>query len=231
MAYGPTPKSAEERFWARVHKTDGCWYWGGVHFGNKYGLLMVDGKNKTSHRFSYEIHKGEIPVGGIICHTCDVRNCVNPEHLYCGTHEDNTRDIIERKRFGNAIGHRPRARPGLNPKNRALSEKMRKEMIEEYRSGKYTQAQLAYRYRITQATVSSNIRNWPNRKPDGGKVREGHFRRKVAVDVYDQIRQRYATGEVTQKELAAEYGLDQTYISSIIKRKTRRDLREQRLAA
>jgi hypothetical protein len=225
MKSGPKVKSPEERFWAAVVKTEsGCWLYGGPTFGNKYGNLSLgQGKGQmTTHRFSYQLRNGPIPLGGVICHKCDVKNCVNPDHLYCGTHEDNTKDIVERKRFGKRIYPAIKVKRRRH-KCRSLTVEEREQMVAEYKAGTYTQAQLAIRYKITQATVSANVRGWPGRKPDGGKRRTGNFRRKLALDAYDKIRERYSQG-ATQVELAAEFGIDQTYVSTIIRRRTRKDI-------
>jgi len=68
-----------------------------------YGALNFRGKNNFAHRVSYIVHKGEIPTGLFICHTCDNKICVNPEHLYAGTPKQNMEDKMERGRFFN--GH------------------------------------------------------------------------------------------------------------------------------
>ncbi len=88
-----------ERFEAKFIKTGTCWLWTGAtgHFG--YGRFYIK-KARTASRVSYELYKGEIPKGMLVCHSCDVPACVNPEHLWLGTHKDNTKDMWDKNRFG-----------------------------------------------------------------------------------------------------------------------------------
>jgi hypothetical protein len=86
-----------EKFWARVDKSpgDGCWIWRPGPNG-KYGKIdrgVRAGGQIMVHRFSYELHHGQIPDGTLVCHRCDTPKCVNPDHLFLGTHKDNTNDM------------------------------------------------------------------------------------------------------------------------------------------
>lgn len=230
MKTGPKPKSAEERFWSRVQKQEGgCWLYNGPDFGNKYGQLSRTNDRRypkmvSAHRFSYEIHNGPIKDGGVICHKCDVKNCVNPDHLYCGTQQDNVRDIVERGRSANKTGRvvrlvdaAKRYRGGIK-----LRRELQERVKSEYQSGKFTQVELAKRYRCSQATISATIRGAKNQSNGtGGKKRSGHFRRKVQPEQYQEIRDLYATGQFTQNALAERFGIDQTTVSAIINFKLR----------
>ena len=74
----------------------GCWLWSLRRDRHGYGCANYKGKTVGAHRLSYMAHNGEIPKGMLVRHTCDIRECVNPEHLQIGTHSDNMRDIRER---------------------------------------------------------------------------------------------------------------------------------------
>ena len=99
----------EERFWAKVDKTDNCWLWTGSVNNRGYGRIGSGGKNGSAlyaHRVSYLIHFGEFDESLFVCHTCDVPNCVNPNHLFLGSAKTNSEDMVSKGRHLNGWGQR-----------------------------------------------------------------------------------------------------------------------------
>jgi len=92
----------EERFWSKVWRLPGCWSWLGAT-NDGYGVVHYPGKNTTirAHVLSYTLCKGEVPSGMCVLHSCDNRECCNPDHLFVGTRGDNNRDRAQKKRCRN----------------------------------------------------------------------------------------------------------------------------------
>jgi hypothetical protein len=104
----------EDRFWTKVDKCGPvpehvpelgpCWLWMASRFAGGYGRIDVNKHSKVAHRVAWGLVKGDIPDGLLALHRCDNPPCVNPDHLFLGTHKDNTQDALSKGRF--AVGDR-----------------------------------------------------------------------------------------------------------------------------
>lgn len=135
----------------RFHKkyeinNDGCWIWTGSTRPNGKGVLYprhsVGDKSVGAHRFSYELANGKIPDGMYVCHKCDTPLCVNPDHLFIGTHHDNMKDMVDKRR--SFVGR------GENKKGLA---KLTNEQANEIRQSTLSQSKLGEIYGVAQTTI------------------------------------------------------------------------------
>jgi hypothetical protein len=89
-----TIKSFEAKY--QINEATGCWDWTASFARGGYGQFFTSVKDGRgwyrAHRFSYIAHKGDIPDGAVVMHSCDNPRCVNPDHLMVGTQADNMRD-------------------------------------------------------------------------------------------------------------------------------------------
>lgn len=95
-------KNNEFRFKEKISKGDAnaCWEWRGAQDGRGYGSFWLDGKLEKAHRASLILLDGiDISSGMCVCHSCDNPICVNPNHLWLGTHTDNMHDLIKKNKF------------------------------------------------------------------------------------------------------------------------------------
>lgn len=96
----------QKRFLKKVKKTAYCWEWQAAKTTGRFGgygclnVRLTDGTKKTmlSHRLSWLLHKGEMPGNLCVLHKCDNPSCVNPDHLFLGTRQDNVADMVSKGR-------------------------------------------------------------------------------------------------------------------------------------
>ena len=136
----------------------GCWLWlGSWSPKTGYGRFRMNSDATMAldlaHRASWRLHRGDIPSGRLVCHKCDNRACVNPDHLFLGTHADNSADA---SRKGRLRWKGPRDLPkGENHPMARLS----KEDVLAIRSSDEKGADLARRFAVSQNNISRIRKN------------------------------------------------------------------------
>lgn len=183
-----------ERLLSRIKvNSEGCFEWQGPRHRQGYGLVFANGKKSFAHRDSFQAFRREIPSGMCVCHRCDNPCCINPAHLFLGTHADNMKDMARKKR----------STAGEKSHSAKVSASDVLEMTRLYKSG-VDQGKLAQRYGIARCTVSEIVRGtkWrgiirevasegraayrgsrhPNAKLNEGKVREVRKMHKSGVE-------------------------------------------------
>jgi len=125
-----------------VDQDTGCWIWNGVKDGGGYGRVhYIKYGFRSAHRLSYNTYKGTIPENVCVCHKCDVRSCVNPDHLFLGTNIDNLKDRDSKGRQAKGI-------------NNGTSKLVEKEVLEIRKlKGHMRQIDIAKLYNIHTDTV------------------------------------------------------------------------------
>lgn len=154
---------SNQRFWSKVDRSGDCWIWLAGKDRKGYGKFSVgnsrdeDGNRRNSmvsaHRYAYEMVHGSIPHhegfhGMCVLHRCDNPSCVNPDHLFLGTNEDNVHDMDMKNR-------RVNAQPKGSMHGMAILDELRVSEIVAKRNSGITGASVAKEYGVSQATVSA----------------------------------------------------------------------------
>jgi len=143
-------KTAMDRFWPKIKKTDTCWLWTGARLAFGYGILTVRNRLNFAHRISWLFHCGDIPSGLYVLHRCDVPNCVRPDHLFLGTYAMNFADARAKGRWkplqGEQIG---------------TSKLKAKQVIKIRRlfdTGRFSKDALGKRFGVTDVMIGNIVR-------------------------------------------------------------------------
>lgn len=162
-------KTLEERFWSYVDRRgpDECWPWKGYCAkSGGHGRFLEVRRQTTAHRVSWEIHRGIIPEGMHVLHSCDSPSCVNPAHLFLGTQADNNRDMAAKGRQAKGT---VLSRPGECNPNAKLTREIVQQIRAEYRPrapGRGLPA-LAKKYGVGISAIHSIVKghSWKESEP------------------------------------------------------------------
>lgn len=219
-------KTFRQRFEGKFEKGPNCWNWTAAVNASGYGIIRQSSDGPTStlaHRVSYELYIGPIPQGLLVCHSCDNRQCVNPEHLFLGTHADNSLDALSKGRT------KQQGLVGESNKRAKLSEYQVRTIRELYGSRVFSLKQLGQQFGVGKHVIYQIVTNitWRHLLPEN----ERHTRPlgtrcnvtsnpQLTADEVRRIRELHATGKVTYVELGRLFGVAAHVIRQVVTRAT-----------
>lgn len=145
------PVSAADRVrfmkYVRVSEA-GCWLWTGYPQAEGYGKMRLEGRLQWAHRAAWRLFVGPVPTGLDVLHHCDNPPCVNPAHLFIGTHRDNMADARQKGRFPRGSAH--------------WRARLTEDDVKVIRASSESHRVLAARYGVSDATIGRvrSRRNW-----------------------------------------------------------------------
>lgn len=149
----------EQRFWAKVNRNGAavrpdlgqCWEWTGAQLsGVGYGRMRIAGKEMLAHRLSWEMHHEQPPSDLCICHRCDNRLCVRPDHLFLGTRAENNLDAQNKGRT--------RGPTSENSHRAKLTRVEVDEIRRTYQRGGFSQERMGKMFGVTRTAISNVVR-------------------------------------------------------------------------
>lgn len=213
----------------------GCWNWTRRSKQNGYGVAYFGKERWLAHRAAYSLVKGEIPKGMSVCHSCDNPACINPDHLWLGTHKENMHDSIKKGRASKPPVHvggdhwrlkyPHMVEHGEDNPNAIMTEEQVIQMRKDYVGGQPLD-EICARYEINRSTMHdyTSGRTWKHLLGVDGSptfeelkaecARRRRNNARLNKEIADEIRKRLASGE-QGNDLATEYGVHKATISDI----------------
>lgn len=217
------PKTLAERFWQKVVKGEPgeCWVWTAAKNTYGYGCMRVpeQDRNVGAHIISWFLHYGTWPIAPLwVLHTCDNPPCVNPAHLWLGTHADNMQDMVSKGRQG-AYMHPERVARGNRHSSRTHPERVAR----GERNGARTHPERLSRgdshySRTHPELLARGKRNGAHTHPERVNRGERVGTAKLTDTQWKEILTLYATGYWTMARLGALYGVHASAIGYRMKR-------------
>lgn len=134
----------KDRFMEKIFRSEsGCWEWRASRNKRGYGRILIAKRVHLAHRVSFELFRAPIPEGMSVCHRCDNPSCVNPEHLFVGTHKENMADC---RRKG-------RARAPLGSENHV--SKLSPDLVRYIRSSSKSNCELSREIGVSDVAIRS----------------------------------------------------------------------------
>lgn len=216
-------KPAKERFWAFVRfELNGCWIWTGATDKNGYGVFGINKEksNIGAHVYAWELQHGPVPIGLCVLHSCDHPPCVRDSHLFLGTQADNVADRVRKNRSAH----------GEDSGQAVLTEDEVLDMRQKFVFEKGIYARLGREFGIEPEAVSSIVhgKTWKHLpmihpQPLKGTLAhkgETNGNSKLTEAKVKDILLALKKREITQYELAKQFGISQGTVEAIAARKT-----------
>lgn len=197
-------KTLEQKLWCNVSRTDNlddCWEWNKSFDTRGYGHFRHEGKNVRAHRVSWILANGR-ETEMYILHCCDNRKCVNPAHLFEGTHRDNMEDMAKKDRHSHSKFN--------------LSQVARLRAMYQKHKGHLTQKRMADWFGVSKQTMCSLLKGGLRKFADG-PIESEDQRFKLSRAQTEEVISRLFSGE-KKISIARHFGVDRHVISGIFKR-------------